>query len=102
MEVEPNTIISTIKSLQKNKTAAGIGGQVVWKKRRKNGTLDRPRKEDQMLMINDTTYIEALYSRYFTTYKKFFSMLVGMMKRSLICAVKDRIFQFVIGGQVIL
>ena len=72
MEVEPNTIISTIKSLQKNKTAAGIGGQVVWKNGEKNGTLDRPRKEDQMLMINDTTYIEALYSRYFTTYKKVF------------------------------
>lgn len=77
MEVEPNTIINTINSLNKNKTAAGIGGQVVWKNGEKNGTLDRPRKEDLMLNIGNTTYIEALYSRYFATYKKVFFEVGG-------------------------
>lgn len=72
IEVEPNTIINTINSLNKNKTAAAIGGQVVWKNGEKNGTLDRPRKEDRIITINDTAYIEALYSRYFATYKKVF------------------------------
>ena len=72
MEVEPNTITNTMNSLNKNKTAAGIGGQVVWKNGEKNSTLDRPRKEDRTVTIGNTTYIEALYSRYFTTYKKVF------------------------------
>lgn len=72
MEVESNTIINTINSLNKNKTSAGIGGQVIWKNGEKNGTLDRPRKEDRMITVDSTTYIEALYSRYFATYKKVF------------------------------
>lgn len=72
MEVESNTIINTINSLNKNKTSAGIGGQVIWKNGEKNGTLDRPRKEDRMITLDSTTYIEALYSRYFATYKKVF------------------------------
>ncbi|PIU37112.1 hypothetical protein CO005_01115 [Candidatus Roizmanbacteria bacterium CG_4_8_14_3_um_filter_34_9] len=72
MEVEPDTIINTVNSLNKNKNVAGIGGQVVWKNGGKNGTLDRPRKEDRMLTVDGVTYIEALYSRYFATYKKVF------------------------------
>ena len=72
MEVEPNTIINTINSLNKNKTVGAIGGQVIWKNGEKNGTLDRPRKEDMMINVDGTTYIEALYSRYFATYKKVF------------------------------
>lgn len=77
MEVEPNTIINTINSLEKNKTAAGIGGQVVWKNGEGNGTLDRPRKEDRMLLVDETTYIEAIYSRYFATYKNVFLEVGG-------------------------
>lgn len=72
MEVEPNTIINTINALNKNKTAAAIGGQVIWKNGEKNATVDRPRKEDRMIIIENITYIEALYSRYFATYKKIF------------------------------
>ena len=72
MEVESNTIINTVNSLNKNKKVAGIGGQVVWKNGEKNGILDRPRKEDRMLTVDGVTYIEALYSRYFATYKKVF------------------------------
>jgi len=72
MEVEPDTIINTVNSLNKNKNVAGIGGQVVWKNGEKNGIFDRPRKEDRMLTVDGVTYIEALYSRYFATYKKVF------------------------------
>jgi glycosyltransferase involved in cell wall biosynthesis len=72
MEVESDTIINTINSLNTNKKVAGMGGQVVWKNGEKNGKLDRPRKEDRMLTVDGVTYIEALYSRYFATYKKVF------------------------------
>jgi len=77
MEVEPNTIINTINYLKNNKKAAAVGGQVIWKNGEKNDTLDRPRKEDRMLTIDNTTYIEALYSRYFATYKKVFFKVGG-------------------------
>ncbi len=77
MEVELNTIINTVNALNKNKAAAAIGGQVVWKNGEKNGILDRPRKEDRMLTVNGTTYIEALYSRYFVTYKDIFWKVGG-------------------------
>lgn len=72
MEVEPDTIINTVKSLQKYKTAGAIGGQVLWKGGLQDGKNDRPRKEDQMMTVNGTPYIEALYSRYVATYKNVF------------------------------
>ena len=72
MEVEPDTVLNSIKSLQKNITAGAIGGQVIWKNGEKNGMLDRPRKEDQTMTVSGTIYIEALYSRFFVTYKKIF------------------------------
>ncbi len=72
MEVEKNTIANTIKTLQKHKIAAGISGQVIWQGGPKNNMHDRPRKEDRLITINQTTYIEAIYSRYFATYKEVF------------------------------
>ncbi len=72
MEVEPDTLQNTFIALKKHKTAGAIGGQVIWKGGSKDGTLDRPRKEDRILTNNDTTYIEALYSRYIATYKNVF------------------------------
>lgn len=77
MEVEPNTIINTINYFKNHKKVAGLGGQVIWKNGKKDGTLDRPRKEDRMIEIDGTTYIEALYSRYFVTYKKVFFEVGG-------------------------
>lgn len=72
MEVGPDTIINTIKSLQKNKTAAAIGGQVIWKGGPQDGKNDRPRKEDRMTTVQGITYVEALYSRFIATYKEVF------------------------------
>lgn len=72
MEVENDTILNTIKALQNHKTAAGIGGQVIWRGGPKNDLHDRPRKEDRLITIDQTTYVEAIYSRYFATYKEIF------------------------------
>lgn len=77
MEVEENTILNTINALKKHQTAAAIGGQVIWRTGPKDGQLDRPRKEDQMLTIDGTTYIEAIYSRYMATYRQVFLEVGG-------------------------
>jgi GT2 family glycosyltransferase len=72
MEVEPNTIVNTVNSLKKHPAAATVGGKVIWCGGEKNGQLDRPRDEDRMMTINETTYTEAIYSRYLATYKEVF------------------------------
>ena len=72
MEVEKDTLINTIKSLKKHDTAAGVGGQVIWKGGPKNGQFDRPRAEDRRIKVRQTIYIEAIYSRFFATYKDVF------------------------------
>lgn len=72
VEVEEDTISNTMISLKKHKTAAAIGGQVIWRTGEKNGSLDRPRSEDRMREIEGTVYAEAIYSRYIATYKKVF------------------------------
>lgn len=77
MEVEKDTILNTIQSLQKNPTAAAVGGNVIWKGGPTDGKNDRPRPEDRMKEINGTFYIEALYSRYIATYKKVFEKVGG-------------------------
>ncbi len=77
MEVEKNTLTNTIKALKNNPTAGAVGGQVVWKGGPKDKTHDRPRKEDRMITINKTTYVEAIYSRYMATYKDIFWQVGG-------------------------
>ncbi|MFH1536473.1 MAG: glycosyltransferase [Patescibacteria group bacterium] len=78
IEVEPLTIHGTLKALNDSKSAAGMGGQVFWKKNNKKTTeRDRPRKEDRILKIKNTKYIEAIYSRYFATYKDVFKKVGG-------------------------
>lgn len=72
MEVEPETILNTLTALKKHEKAVAIGGQVVWRGGEKDGTLDRPRKEQQMVTVDKTTYVEAIYSRYIATYKQVF------------------------------
>lgn len=72
MEVEKETIKNTLYALKKYKTAAAIGGQVIWCGGPQDGKNDRPREEDRIETLNDTSYIEAIYSRYITTYKKIF------------------------------
>lgn len=77
MEVEENTILNTINALKKHQTAAAIGGQVIWRTGPKDDQLDRPRKEDRMITIDRTTYVEAIYSRYMATYKEIFWQVGG-------------------------
>jgi len=72
MEVEKNTLLNTINSLKKHPTAGAIGGQVIWRTGPNDGNHDRPRPEDRRETIDETTYIEALYSRYIATYKEVF------------------------------
>jgi len=77
MEVEKDTLINTIKALKKHQNAGAIGGQVIWRTGPKDNTHDRPRKEDRMITIKKTTYVEAIYSRYIATYKDIFWKVGG-------------------------
>lgn len=77
MELEKNTLINTINALKKYPTAAAISGQVIWRGGEKDDTLDRPRKEQRMVTVGETTYIEAIYSRYIATYKEVFDNVGG-------------------------
>lgn len=77
MEVETDTIIKTLESLQNNPTAAAVGGNVIWKGGPADQSYDRPRPEDRRVTIDGTTYIEAIYSRYIATYKKVFELVEG-------------------------
>ncbi len=77
MEVEQDTVLNTILALEKHKTAGAIGGQVIWRTGPKEGQHDRPRKEDQMILVGKTTYTEAIYSRYIATYKDVFLKVGG-------------------------
>lgn len=80
IEVEKWTIFNTLKALERHETAAAIGGQVIWHGGAKDGKYDRPRTEDRMVEIKETIYIEALYSRYFVTYRKVFFDVGGYDK----------------------
>jgi len=72
MEVEKDTLLNTINALKKHPTAAAIGGQVIWRTGPNDGKHDRPRPEDRMIIIDKTTYVEVIYSRYITTYEEIF------------------------------
>jgi len=76
IEPEPNTLKETISYLQSHPTVAAVGGTVLWRGGPRDGQKDRPRMEDRMLIKGNTTYTEALYSRYLATYKDVF-MAVG-------------------------
>ncbi len=77
MEVEKNTLRETIEYLRLHPTVAMVGGRVVWKGGPKDTMNDRPRNEDRMVKKEDTTYVEALYSRYVATYKDIFLQVGG-------------------------
>jgi glycosyltransferase involved in cell wall biosynthesis len=77
MEAEKNTISEAVGALQKHEKAAAIGGTVLWLGGPQDGQKDRPRLEDRMLIKDNTTFIEALYSRFLITYKDVFWSLGG-------------------------
>ena len=77
MEVEKNTLLTTVNYLKNHDKAAAVGGSVIWKGGPYNGQKDRPRAEDRLVLNGDTTYIEALYSRYLATYSKVFGAVGG-------------------------
>lgn len=72
MEVESDTLLNSLMYLRDHPTAGMAGGRVIWKGGEKDGQNDRPRSEDRMEKIGETTYVEALYSRFVATYKKIF------------------------------
>lgn len=72
MEVEPETILKTIQSLQKHSTCGAVGGRVIWRGGPNDGQPDRPRPEDLIKTIDETPYVEAIYSRFMATYKTVF------------------------------
>ena len=76
IEIESNTILETINHFIHQKSAAAVGGKVFWKNNPYQ-KIDRPRKEDRVLKIAAVNYTEALYSRYFATYKKIFCHIGG-------------------------
>lgn len=77
MEVQSDTILNTLYALKKHKTAAAVGGQVIWRTGPNDGQLDRPRPEDRMLSFDGAIYVEAIYSRYMATYKEIFWKIGG-------------------------
>lgn len=77
MEVEGDTIVKTVEALKRHPTAAMVGGTVRWRGGQLDGQKDRPRSEDRMKLVEGTTYVEALYSRYVATYKSVFKMVGG-------------------------
>lgn len=77
IEIDKKTIFDTVFALKRCRTAGAIGGKVVWKGGDQHGTTDRPRKEDRMLRINGATYIEAIYSRYMSTFRDIFWKVGG-------------------------
>jgi glucosyl-dolichyl phosphate glucuronosyltransferase len=77
IEVEPDTLIRTVKAFTNHPKAAGITGTVIWKGGPKDGAVDRPETGDRLLVVGTTTYIEMIYSRYFATYASVFTMIGG-------------------------
>lgn len=77
IEIEEDTVEKTMNAFKRYRTAGAIGGNVIWRGGPNNGKLDRPRPEDRREMIGETTYVEALYSRYIATYKDIFWKVGG-------------------------
>jgi len=77
MEVEKNTIIRALEALKTHPTGAMVGGTVLWRTGPNEGKKDRPRPEDRQQKTGDTTYAEAIYSRFFMTYKDVFWSVGG-------------------------
>ncbi len=77
MEVEKDTLLNTLIYLEDHPKAAMLSGQVIWRGSDLDGQRDRPRKEDRMENIDDTVFIEAIYSRYMATYKTAFWQVGG-------------------------
>jgi glycosyltransferase involved in cell wall biosynthesis len=77
MEVEKNAILEAVGALEIHTKAAMIGGTVLWLGGPHDGEKDRPRIEDRMFIQDDTTYTEAIYSRFIATYKDVFQAVGG-------------------------
>lgn len=77
MEVEKDTIISSINYLKEHPSVAALTTKVVWRDNDKEGELDRPREEDRLLKYKDATFTEFIYSRFKMTYKEVFEKVGG-------------------------
>lgn len=81
MEIEPAALQRTVQYLRTHPMAAAVGGTVLWKGGKKDGNFDRPRKEDRCWKSGNTTFVEALYSRYLATYATVFWKVGGYDER---------------------
>jgi len=77
IEPQPNALQEAINALQLHPKAAAVGGTVLWRGGPHNEEKDRPRIEDRMMIAENTTFIEALYSRFLATYKDVFWAVGG-------------------------
>ena len=77
MEVEKDTIISSINYLKEHPSVAALTTKIVWRGNDKEGELDRPRDEDRLLKYRDATFTEFIYSRFKMTYKEVFEKVGG-------------------------
>ncbi len=77
MEVEKETIVSSINYLKEHPSVAALTTKVVWKGNDKEGQLDRPKDEDRLLSYKNTTFTEFIYSRFNMTYREVFEKVGG-------------------------
>lgn len=77
IEPEPSAIQEALNSLQLHTNVAAVGGTVLWRGGPQDGEKDRPRIEDRLMVKDNTTFIEALYSRFLATYKDVFWAVGG-------------------------
>lgn len=77
IEVEPETMMRTVASLEKNPNAAAVGGNVIWRGGAQDGVVDRPRPEDRLQTKETTVYCEALYSRFIAMFRDVFVAVGG-------------------------
>lgn len=81
MEIEPHTLQHTVQYLATHPSVAAVGGTVLWQGGKKDGSVDRPRKEDRQHKAGNTRFVEALYSRYLATYAAVFWKVGGYDER---------------------
>lgn len=77
MEVAPETLMCTVDALKKHARAAAVTGTIYWQGGPKDSKYDQPKEGAQMKIVGDTTYVQAIYSRYMATYKKVFDDVGG-------------------------
>jgi len=77
IEVEPDTVLETLLTFEKNPAAAMVSGNIYWLGGLVDGKLDRPRRHDRRVKVGKTTYIEMLHGRYVAFLRNAFKKVGG-------------------------